>query len=227
MKTLPSLLLLDDDIDIHTLVKQATPSLVQFYAEAKSQAALTRLQSTSIDILVLDLHLGDKEHGYMFLEQARNVLPALPPLILVLTASEEEADEVRAHDLGVAAFVRKPIRANAFRALIEKHLRQMGDHNNEVVEVGSFRMDKGRLKLWVNHEEVLVTVKEFQLLLKLVQRPDQVFSREQLLEDVWGHDGAIQSRTVDTHVSSLRKKLGLAGEGFHSVRGAGYKWSAH
>lgn len=227
MKTLPSLLILDDDIDMHALVKQATPSLVQFYAETKTQAALTRMQSTSIDILVLDLHLGDKEHGYNFLEQAKNVLTTLPPLILVLTASEEEADEVRAHDLGVAAFVRKPIRANAFRALIEKHLRQIGEHNNEIVQVGAFRMDKGRLKLWVNHDEVLVTVKEFQLLLKLVQRPDQVFSREQLLEDVWGHDGAIQSRTVDTHVSSLRKKLGSAGDGFHAVRGAGYKWSAN
>jgi DNA-binding response OmpR family regulator len=231
MKTLPGLLLLDDDPDMHLLLKQATPPLVQFYAETQSKAAMARLQNSSIDILVLDLNLGNGETGFKFLENLKTSLATLPSLILILTASDEEADEIHAHELGVAAFVRKPLRPQAFRALVEKHLRQIMADDQQITEVGPFRLDRARLKVWVKEtqgpQEVMLTVKEFQLLLKLVQRPEQVFTREQLLEDVWGHDGNIQSRTVDTHVSSLRKKLGSAGEGFNSVRGMGYKWSPH
>ncbi|MBY0515321.1 MAG: response regulator transcription factor [Bacteriovoracaceae bacterium] len=229
MKTLPSLLLLDDDIEIHHIVEKAVPSLVHFHAELLPQNAMTRLQEGGIDVLIVDLNLSADENGYQFLERAKRILPALPPLVLILTASENEADEVKAYALGATAFVQKPIRPQAFRALLEKHLKLVLGEESEIVEVGPFRLDKSRLKIWVkqNNEshEVILTIKEFQLLLKLIQRPDQVFSREQLLEDVWGHDGDIQSRTVDTHVSSLRKKLGPSGEGLHSVRGAGYKWS--
>jgi two-component system phosphate regulon response regulator PhoB len=229
VKTLPRLLLLDDDIEIHHIVERAVPSLVQFQAELLSQNAMTRLQEGGIDVLIVDLNLSADENGYQFLSRAKRILPALPPLVLILTASENEADEVKAYALGATAFVQKPIRPQAFRALLEKHLKLVLGEESEMVEVGPFRLDKSRLKLWVqeNNEshEVILTIKEFQLLLKLIQRPDQVFTREQLLEDVWGHDGDIQSRTIDTHVSSLRKKLGPSGEGLQSVRGAGYKWS--
>jgi DNA-binding response OmpR family regulator len=163
------------------------------------------------ELIILDLMLPDLD-GYRVLQHLRKSGIQTP--VLILTARGEESDKVLGFRLGADDYVTKPFGVMELLARVEAILRRVkgsetagADSAEGIVEFGSVRIDVRSRAVVRDGEEVALTPKELDLLLALVRRSGAVASRLELLQEVWGHRAAVVSRTVDTHVSELRRKL--------------------
>jgi len=163
------------------------------------------------DLIILDLMLPDLD-GYRVLQHLRKTGVLTP--VLILTARGEESDKVLGFRLGADDYVTKPFGVMELLARVEAILRRTrgplaGDPEDAeaVEEFGKVRIDLRSRTVLREEEEVPLTPKELDLLLALIRRKGAVASRLELLQEVWGHRAAVVSRTVDTHISELRKKL--------------------
>jgi two-component system phosphate regulon response regulator PhoB len=111
------------------------------------------------------------------------------------------------------------------RAVLRRRQPSGAGAGSRVLERASLRLDAERHRCFVGEEEVELTAKEFSLLRELMLRPGRVMTREQLLDDVWGTDIAVTTRTIDTHLKRLREKLGAASHLIETVRGVGYRFA--
>lgn len=226
MNKLARVLLVDDDIEQHELVKISMPALAELDCVSSATQALKILKKNSYDMIVIDINLAD-ENGFIFLENLKKLSLASHSIKIVVTASEREEDAVKSHKYEVDDFVIKPIRPRVFSALIEKHLKKR--ILSEIWTRGKLKIDLSRLLVEVLNKEaeyidISLTPREFKILLKLAKHPGHVYTREQIFEEAWKDDGNDNGlRSIDTHISSLRKKLSPFGANLISVRGVGYK----
>jgi len=173
------------------------------------------------DLIVLDLMLPELD-GYRVLHEIRSSGSAVP--VLLLTARSEEADKVRGLRLGADDYVTKPFGILELLARIEALLRRT--RPAAMYRFGTIEVDAARRTVRRDGSPVLLTPMEFDLLLALLRRKGEVVSRIDLLQDVWGHAAAVLTRTVDTHVAELRRKLErdpAAPEFILTARKAGYR----
>ena len=151
------------------------------------------------------------------------------PIIFIVTASDKEEDHIRSHELDVDEYITKPLRGNVFKSILEKHLKKTESNPVGIKKVGPLMIDNRKMQVKLvsqdKAEELPLTLKEYKLLLKFTDHPGISFSRQQLFEEVWNSCGELQSRTIDMHVSALRKKLGEFGGSIFSVRGKGYSFN--
>jgi len=145
--------------------------------------------------------------------------------VLMLTARGEEFDRVVGFEVGADDYVVKPFSVRELVLRVKALLRRRGSDPDAAValQIGPLMIDSSSHEVSVEGEPVVLTTTEYKLLLALVERRGRVQSRDVLLKNVWGYTYAGDTRTVDTHVTRLRTKLGIAGEMIHTVRGFGYK----
>jgi two-component system phosphate regulon response regulator PhoB len=177
------------------------------------------------DLVLLDLMLPDAPGT----EVCRAIKgdPAMRNVrVVIVTAKGEEIDRVVGFELGADDYVVKPFSVREMLLRVQAILRRSenGPAAN-VVEFGKLKIDRDAHRVLVGGEEVPLTTLEFKLLVTLLERKNRVQSRTVLLNDVWGIEADITSRTVDTHVKRLREKLGEAGQYVETVRGVGYRFS--
>ena len=176
--------------------------------DAATGAAVAREQAP--DLIILDLMLPDTD-GYRVLRDLRDRGDATP--VLILTARGEEADKVRGFRFGADDYVTKPFGLMELLARVDALLRRasrterQGANGGAVYTFGSVRIDPATHIVTRGGDVVALRPKEYDLLLALVRRQGQVASRLELLKEVWGYDEAVMSRTVDTHIAELRRKL--------------------
>ena len=175
-------------------------------------------------LVLLDIMLPE-EDGFSILEKLR-AAPATKRLpIIMLTAKGSEYDIVRGLDIGADDYIPKPFRMMELLSRIRALLRRSGatDGRMEEYRVGNLYVNPTRHEVQVDGKDVVLTLKEFELLNLLISRQGIVFTRAQLLDEIWGYGFDGESRTVDVHVRTLRQKLGPAGNYIETVRGIGYK----
>jgi two-component system phosphate regulon response regulator PhoB len=147
--------------------------------------------------------------------------------VIMLTARTDEADQVQGFESGADDYVTKPFSPRALLARVQAMLRRMDTGDGEVIVVGRIRLDNASHRVSIDGTDVHLGPKEFRLLQFFVQHADRVFSRNQLLDELWGDRVVVEDRTVDVHIRRLRRAL----EAFHcesyiqTVRGAGYRFS--
>lgn len=168
------------------------------------RAALELLRRSPPDLVVLDLMLPGLD-GLRVLSELRRSDPATP--VLVLTAKESEGDKVRALRLGADDYVTKPFGLLELIARVEALLRRGGRQLPPSLSFGEIEIRTGSRTVRRAGREVGLRPREYELLLALVRRRGEVASRLELLREVWGYAGAAETRTVDTHVFELRRKL--------------------
>ena len=175
-------------------------------------------------LVLLDIMLPE-EDGFSILEKLR-AAPATKRLpIIMLTAKGSEYDIVRGLDIGADDYIPKPFRMMELLSRIRALLRRSGANDGRMEEyrVGNLYVNPTRHEVQVDGKDVVLTLKEFELLTLLISRQGIVFTRAQLLDEIWGYGFDGESRTVDVHVRTLRQKLGPAGNYIETVRGIGYK----
>jgi len=177
----------------------------------RGETGLEEAQAWEPDLIILDLMLPDLD-GYRVLQHLRKTGIQTP--VLILTARGEESDKVLGFRLGADDYVTKPFGVMELLARVEAILRRTGGQGGaelpeagETEEFGDVSIDLRSRNVLRDGVEVSLTPKELDLLLALIQRRGAVASRLELLQEVWGHRAAVVSRTVDTHISELRRKL--------------------
>ncbi|MBM3163421.1 MAG: response regulator transcription factor [Chlorobi bacterium] len=193
---------------------------------ATGEDALEQLARRTFDLMLLDIMLPGID-GFEVCRKIREhqLLKDLP--IIMLTAKGEEIDKVLGFELGIDDYVVKPFSPRELnlriRAVLKRDRRQRAGIG-EVLNAGALDVDITRHQVTLNGKTVVLTLMEFKLLVALLKRRGQAQSREMLLSDVWDVDRSINTRTIDTHITRLREKLGETGKMIRTVRGLGYKF---
>jgi len=222
------ILVVDDEPDLLELVR-VNLSQAGFEVETAEtgRQALERARRAAPDLLILDLMLPDLS-GTEVCRHLRSdsSLGEIP--IIMLTARADEVDRVVGLEIGADDYVTKPFSPRELTLRVRAVLRRRqpaSSGGSQVLERAALRLDPERHRCFVEKMEIELTAKEFALLHGLMMRPGRVMTREQLLDDVWGTDIAVTTRTIDTHLKRLREKLGPASHLIETVRGVGYRFS--
>jgi DNA-binding response OmpR family regulator len=195
-------------------------------AVADGRSAIDRATTDRYDIVLLDVALGPGADGYdvcRTLRERRNVVP-----IIMLTALDSEADTVLGLEAGADDYVTKPFGPAELRSRIRAVLRRAGTRalGDEVLAVGPLVLDRGTREVRVGDRSVDLTFSEFELLQALMERPGQLFNREEMLRAIWGDSAYRDPRGIDVHIRHLREKLEQQPERpqlLLTVRGVGYR----
>ena len=190
------------------------------------RSAIDRATTGRFDIVLLDVALGPGPDGSEVcrtLRERRNVVP-----IIMLTALDSEADAVLGLEAGADDYVTKPFGPAELRSRIRAVLRRAGTRalGDEVLAIGPLVLDRGSREVRAGDRPVELTFSEFELLQAMMERPGQLFSREELLRAIWGDSAYRDPRAIDVHIRHLREKLEAVPEDpqlIITVRGAGYR----
>jgi DNA-binding response OmpR family regulator len=216
----PTVLLVEDEESIASLLRSyLTAQGFRIVWVRSGEEALAELERHPIRVVLLDLGLPGMD-GFDVCRQIR--YRSKVPLVMV-TARDEEIDRVAGLEIGADDYVSKPFSPRELTARLKAVLRRSEDRiERAVLSLEDVVLNRERREVTVAGRPVTLTAKEFDLLAFLLEQPGIVFSRELLLERVWGFDYPTSTRTVDMHVASLRRKLDRP-ELVQTVRGVGYK----
>jgi two-component system alkaline phosphatase synthesis response regulator PhoP len=226
MKQMPSrLLIIEDEKDIvrllkYNLEKEGYTALAAFDGEA----GLDLARKEKPDLIILDLMLP-KLDG---MQVCRTIRQESQVPIIMLTAKKEEIDRIVGLELGADDYMTKPFSVRELLARVKTILRRTkpGAHEDKIFKAGTLEADFSRYTVSVKGKSVGLSSKEFEFLKILIQANGKALTRDQLLEQVWGHDPSfeIDTRTIDQHIARLRDKLGPESKRVITVKNVGYRF---
>lgn len=215
---------LEDDDDIRELMLYSLKT-AGFEARGFSEADAfwQGLKEGLPDLVLLDVMLPGQD-GLSVLQELRQQKDYQDLPVIMATAKGTEFDKVKTLDMGADDYLVKPFGMMEMMSRIKAVLRRsQKDKKERVFTYGSIQLYPERHRLRVNGEKVELTLKEFELLTLFLKTPQRVFTRQELLDKIWGQDFLGETRTVDVHIGTLRQKLGPAGAVIKTVRGVGYQ----
>lgn len=225
------ILLVEDSEEFHFLVKSALQDFAQVHSVLNASEALNLLTATQYDLILIDIGLPDK-NGFELCSDIRILEKNRNTPIFFLTGRNDVSDKVAGFSLGADDYIVKPFNILEFRARVSARLKKIADDKRrqnillqEGVEMNLFSHEV-QLHLEGQKKRVELTPHEYDILKTMIATPNQVFSRSKLLDSVWGARTFVDDRTVDKHISSLRKKLGSKGACIQTISSVGYKFEA-
>lgn len=219
--------MVDDEPDLLELVRfNLAQAGYRVSTALTGNDGLTLARTHRPDLIVLDVMLPDISGTEVCRRMRADPHIAGTP-ILMLTAKSEEIDRVISFELGADDYVTKPFSPRELILRVRAILRRSADDRGakKALERGGIRIDQERHRCWAGERVVTLTSKEFQILASLMNRVGYVKTRSSLLDEVWGSDVSVTTRTVDTHMKRLREKLGDEGRSIETVRGVGYRFT--
>jgi len=226
METLTKILLVDDEQDIldflsYNLEKEG----FEVHTATNGKDAIKTATKLIPDLIVLDVMMPGMD-GIETCREIRQIDTLKNTIIAFLTARNEDYSQIAGFDVGADDYITKPIKPRVLISRIKALLRRGAFSGNEqpsdVIEVGGIRVEKDRHMVVKNGIEMSFPKKEFKLLALLISKPGKVFSREYILQHVWGNEVVVGDRTIDVHVRKLREKLG--DDFIKTIKGVGYKF---
>lgn len=207
------------EIEIYTLKSTG------FAANGFETAAdfFAALRNEKPDLILLDIMLPDEDGTQVLKKLKKDPVTRDIPVIMA-SAKGTEYDKVQGLDTGADDYLAKPFGMMEMVSRIRAVLRRVNSSSEQVIENSGIRMDASRHEVLVDGEPVVLTLKEYDLLYLLLSHPGIVYTRDQLLNHIWGTEYDGETRTVDVHVRTLRQKLGNAGRHIDTVRGVGYRY---
>ncbi len=217
------ILIVDDESRMRKLIKDFLTAKGYCILEAEDgEKALQVFEQNSekIDLILLDVMMP-KLDGWSVLRQIRQTLQ-IP--IIMLTARGEEQDELFGFELGVDEYISKPFSPKILVARVEAILKRTQGEQKEVKDYGGIEIDKEGRTVTVDGKVLELSLREYELLVYLVENENIALSRDKILNNVWNYDYYGDSRTIDSHIKKIRHKLGKRGKYIKTMRGVGYKF---
>ncbi|MFN5889192.1 MAG: response regulator transcription factor [Bacteroidota bacterium] len=225
LKGLPKILVVDDELDIlelirHTLAKEG----FEVHVAANGAQALDQTSKVNPEIILMDVMMPVMD-GMEACRQLKENPDTKNIPVVFLTARSEEFAELAGFEAGADDYIAKPIRPRVLLSRIKAILRRRNALHTpepEAIDFGVLKIDRERFVVEFEGKALQFPRKEFELLSFLASRPGRVFSRDEILENVWGNEVLVVDRTIDVHVRKIREKLN---ERFiYTVKGVGYKF---
>jgi len=222
------LLIVDDEMHIRDLVqKYATFENYESETAENGLEAIEKVKRNEYDLVIMDIMMPELD-GFSAVKEIRKI-SQVP--VIMLSARSEEYDKLYGFDLGIDDYVTKPFspkelmrRVNAVLTRTTHKNNQESATTNEVWQYKNLKIDYSAHIVTINNEKIDLTPKEYELLVYLIKNQNIAVRREQLLEKVWGYDYYGDDRTLDTHMKSLRKKIGEYANCIITIRRVGYRF---
>lgn len=217
------ILIVDDESRMRKLIKDFLVAKGYNILEAEDgEKALSIFEQNKekINLILLDVMMP-KLDGWSVLRQIRQV-SKVP--IIMLTARGEEQDELFGFELGVDEYISKPFSPKILVARVEAILKRTNKNTKEVKNYGGIEIDKEGRTITVDGKVLELSLREYELLVYLVENENIALSRDKILNNVWNYDYYGDSRTIDSHIKKIRHKLGKKGKYIKTMRGVGYKF---
>ena len=225
MHSKQKILIVDDDSDIVEMLKyNLTSEGYSVKSAANGLEALALAKQFIPDLVILDIMMPEID-GVETCRQIRTIPELANKLIIFLTARLEEYSEIAAFEIGADDYITKPIKPRALISRINAFFRRKLNENleNSIITFKNLEINSSTYNIKLNGKKTFLPKKEFELLFFLARNPDQIFSRDVLLRNVWGPDVYVLARTVDVHIRKIREKIG---DGFiMTIKGVGYKFT--
>lgn len=217
------ILIVDDEARMRKLIKDFLKQKGYMTLEAQDGEEALKIfdeNRNKIRLILLDVMMP-KLDGWSVLRQIRQ--ESKVPIIM-LTARGEEQDELFGFELGVDEYISKPFSPKILVARVEAILKRTGKNEKEIKDLGGIQIDKEGRTVSVDGKPIELSLREYELLLYLVQNENIALSRDKILNNVWNYDYYGDTRTIDSHVKKIRHKLGKKGKYIKTIRGIGYKF---
>ncbi len=230
MNSPKTVLIIEDEQDISRIVNDylRVQGFSTFITENAGDG-LQEVRNRQPDFIILDLTLPDADG----IEVCRKLRTLTSAPILILSARSSDTDKVLALGFGADDYMTKPFSLSELVARVQAHLRRIADPKipaslQQRVQFGTLSIDKNARRVMVGQQEISLTAKEFDLLYFLASNPNQVFTKSQLLDQVWGYSAYVEDNTITVYIRRLREKLERAGINssyIQTVWGVGYKFN--
>lgn len=219
---MPNILVVEDDIALNKLISKVLEKDGHTVISVKDGAdALSRLESIHIDMIVTDIMMPNID-GYELVESIRAVNQSMP--VLFVTAKGSFNDKSRGFNIGADDYMVKPIDINELILRVNALLRRSKIANEKRLLIGATVLDSTSYTVTYNGETVTLPQKEFLLLFKLLSYPDRVFTRFEIMDEIWGYESESDEKTINVHISKLRSRYEDNSDfSIETVRGIGYK----
>ena len=217
------ILVVDDELRMRKLIKDFLAAKGYSILEAEDGEKGLEVyeeNKNKISLILLDVMMP-KLDGWSVLRQIRQ--DSKVPIIM-LTARGEEQDELFGFELGVDEYISKPFSPKILVARVEAILKRTNQDEKEVKDYGGIEIDKEGRTVKVDGKPIELSLREYELLVYLVENKNIALSRDKILNNVWNYDYYGDSRTIDSHIKKIRHKLGKKGKYIKTIRGVGYKF---
>ncbi len=218
-----TILIVDDEQRMRKLIKDFLTTKGYNILEAEDGEKALEIfekQKSKINLIILDVMMP-KLDGWSVLRQIRQ--NSKVPIIM-LTARGEEQDELFGFELGVDEYISKPFSPKILVARVEAILKRTSQVSSEVKEYAGIEIDKEGRTVKVDGKAIELSLREYELLVYLIENENIALSRDKILNNVWNYDYYGDSRTIDSHIKKIRHKLGKKGKYIKTMRGVGYKF---
>ena len=220
-----TILLAEDDERLRLLTKTKLSSMYQIEEAANGEEALEILDNKHIDLLIVDIQMP-KMNGYELVKVLRDSGDQRP--VIMLTAMTSFEHKKQGFASGIDDYMTKPVNYEELIWRIEAILRRANIASEKKIQIGKFEMNQGTYQTSYDGRQITLTNKEFDLLFLLLSYPETVFTKQQLMDKIWGYDTETEYDTIKTYVSKLRNKLSDCEEfELKALRGLGYKAVIH
>lgn len=218
------ILLVDDEPDILEIIGyNLSAEGYQIITAENGMEAVKLAKKKKPQLIILDVMMPEMD-GIEACEQIRKIEGLEKTVIAFLTARGEDYSQMAGFDAGADDYITKPIRPKVLVSKVKALLRRLDTSETEekILRIGELTINREEYKIIHGKKEIILPRKEFELLSLLASKPEKVFTREVILDTVWGNDVVVGGRTIDVHIRKLREKLG--DEKFSTVKGVGYKF---
>lgn len=219
------ILVVDDDPDIVELLQYNLAREGYHVAQAENgKKAIEVAHTFKPHVILMDVMMPVLD-GIAACRQLREDQDFRQTHIIFLTARSEEFSEVAAFDAGADDFITKPIKPRALLSRLAAYARRdaQQEEQEQVIDIDGLRIDRTSFAVYKGQDKITLPKKEFELLAFLAATPNKVFTREELLNNVWGNDVYVIARTVDVHIRKVREKIGE--DHIKTIKGVGYKFN--
>ncbi|MBA4699570.1 MAG: response regulator transcription factor [Ruminococcus sp.] len=215
------ILIAEDEKNLQLLMKERLKVYYDVYVAEDGVSALSIIDDVKIDLLVTDVMMPDMD-GFQLIRTLRKEGYTLP--VLILTAKQSFQDKKTGFTIGTDDYMTKPVNFEELHWRINALLRRAAITSERKIQIGEVVLDENSYSIYNSDKQIELPKKEFELLYKLLSYPNMIFTKAQLLDDIWGYDSESGEETVKTHISRLRRKVEEFTEfEIITVKGLGYK----